>query len=158
MEIKYGLISADSHAAFEPDSFTSRMSSKWGDRIPRVAAITSQRANQRRLDGFMAGRRRATYAIVPRSWASRFLHGQMRWEEVPRIGLRSAGALKALDIDGVDAEVLFPNPPGGTFTSLATPILRWTSCSAYNDALADWARVSDRYLPLVILPYLNDPK
>ena len=29
---------------------------------------------------------------------------------------------------------------------------------AYNDALSEWARVSDRYLPLAILPYLSDPK
>ena len=37
MEIKFGLISADSHAAFARDDFTSRMSvSKWGDRIPHV--------------------------------------------------------------------------------------------------------------------------
>jgi hypothetical protein len=39
MEIKFGLISADSHAAFHRDDFTSRMSaSKWGDRIPHVAS------------------------------------------------------------------------------------------------------------------------
>ena len=38
MEIRFGLISADSHAAFSRDDFTSRMSaSKWGDRIPHVA-------------------------------------------------------------------------------------------------------------------------
>jgi hypothetical protein len=37
VEIKYGLISADSHAAFDRDDFTSRMSvAKWGDKIPRV--------------------------------------------------------------------------------------------------------------------------
>ena len=37
MEIKYGLISADSHAAFDRDDFVRRMSvSKWQDRIPRV--------------------------------------------------------------------------------------------------------------------------
>jgi hypothetical protein len=37
MEIKYGLISADSHAAFDRDDFIRRMSvSKWQDRIPRV--------------------------------------------------------------------------------------------------------------------------
>ncbi|MCH6553711.1 MAG: hypothetical protein IH793_06085 [Acidobacteria bacterium] len=35
MEIRYGRISADSHAAFDRDDFTSRMSAgKWGDRIP----------------------------------------------------------------------------------------------------------------------------
>src|SRR5207253_5112867 len=40
MEIKYELISADSHAAFDRDDFTRRMSvSKWQDRIPRVLEV-----------------------------------------------------------------------------------------------------------------------
>src|ERR1044071_1900238 len=39
MEVKFGLISADSHAGFDRDDFTSRMSaSKWGDKIPHVAS------------------------------------------------------------------------------------------------------------------------
>src|SRR3954447_14427258 len=37
MEIKFGLISADSHAGFDRDDFTSRMSTKWGDKVPHVA-------------------------------------------------------------------------------------------------------------------------
>jgi hypothetical protein len=37
MEIKYGLISCDSHAQVDKDAFTSRMSkAKWGDAIPHV--------------------------------------------------------------------------------------------------------------------------
>ena len=37
MEIKYGLISCDSHAQPDKDAFTSRMSkAKWGDAIPHL--------------------------------------------------------------------------------------------------------------------------
>ena len=40
MDLTYGLISADSHAAFAPDTYTSRMSAKkWGDLIPRVVEV-----------------------------------------------------------------------------------------------------------------------
>jgi len=40
MEIKYGLISADSHAAFNRDDFIRRMSvSRWQDRIPRIVEV-----------------------------------------------------------------------------------------------------------------------
>jgi hypothetical protein len=43
MEIKYGLISADSHAAFNRDDFVSRMPvKKWGDLIPHVATTQKQ--------------------------------------------------------------------------------------------------------------------
>ena len=39
MELKFGLISADSHVAFDRNAFTSRMSrTKWGDKIPHVAS------------------------------------------------------------------------------------------------------------------------
>ena len=39
LELKYGLISADSHVAFDRNAFTDRMSrQKWGNRIPHVAS------------------------------------------------------------------------------------------------------------------------
>ena len=37
MEIKHKLISADSHAGFDRDDFTKRMSAtKWGEHIPQI--------------------------------------------------------------------------------------------------------------------------
>src|SRR5882724_3762172 len=43
MEIKYGLISCDSHAQPDKDAFTSRMSkAKWGDAIPHLAETTDK--------------------------------------------------------------------------------------------------------------------
>jgi predicted TIM-barrel fold metal-dependent hydrolase len=65
--------------------------------------------------------------------------------------------LKALDIDGVDAEVLFPNPPGGNYYSYGDPEFELDAVRAYNDILADWTRVSDRYWPLAALPLLQSP-
>ena len=46
MQIKFGLISCDSHAQEHPQAWTSRMSkSKWGDRIPRVVETTDPAAS-----------------------------------------------------------------------------------------------------------------
>lgn len=43
MDIRYGLISADSHVVTGKDAFVSRMSkSKWGDRIPQVIEVESK--------------------------------------------------------------------------------------------------------------------
>jgi len=81
-----------------------------------------------------------------------------RWEEVPRTAYDPRERLKALDADGVDAEVLFPNPPGGTFFEFGDPDFELDVVQAYNDALGEWARASDRYLPLAIVAYLSDPK
>jgi uncharacterized protein len=80
------------------------------------------------------------------------------WEEVPALAFDPIERLKALDIDGVDAEVLFPNPPGGSYYEYGDPEFELACVETYNDVLADWRRASDRYLPLAIMAYLNEPK
>jgi predicted TIM-barrel fold metal-dependent hydrolase len=81
-----------------------------------------------------------------------------RWDEVPRTAYEPRERLKALDTDGVDAEVLFPNPPGGSFFEFGDAEFELAVVRAYNDTLSEWARASDRYLPVAILPYLSDPQ
>ncbi len=158
MEIKYGLISADSHAAFHRDDFTSRMSAdKWGDRIPHVA---SKIENGKRVDGWSIYGEPpdSTVCNCPAVMGDPFPTWPAVWEEVPRNVYDPKERLKALDIDRVDAEVLFPNPPGGSYYEFGDVEFEFAVVQAYNDALADWRRLSDRYLPLAILPYLSDPK
>ncbi len=44
MEIKYGLISSDSHGQLGRDAYTSRMSKeKWGERIPHVIEVRDEK-------------------------------------------------------------------------------------------------------------------
>ena len=44
LEIKFGLISSDSHGQLDKDAYTSRMSkSKWGDRIPHVVEVRDEK-------------------------------------------------------------------------------------------------------------------
>jgi predicted TIM-barrel fold metal-dependent hydrolase len=158
MEIKYGLISADSHAAFDRDAFTSRMSArKWGDRIPHVDGVER---DGKRIDGWRVYGRPPSETVCncPAVMGDPFPTWPKRWEEVPKLAYDPRERLKALDTDRVDAEVLFPNPPGGSFYSFGDIEFEVDVVRAYNDALADWRRISDRYLPLVILPYLSDPK
>src|SRR5262249_26670710 len=55
MQIKHGLISADSHVVTEPDAFLSRMSkAKFGDRIPQIKELEIKGANVERW--FVNGR------------------------------------------------------------------------------------------------------
>ena len=64
--------------------------------------------------------------------------------------------LKALDRDGVDGEVLFPNDPVQSATFFQGDAEFELACvQAYNDALAEWRELSDRYVPLAIIPYLS---
>jgi predicted TIM-barrel fold metal-dependent hydrolase len=65
--------------------------------------------------------------------------------------------LKALDDDRVDGEVLYPNGPVSNFAFLQADAEFELACvRAYNDALAEWREVSDRYVPMAIIPYMNE--
>jgi predicted TIM-barrel fold metal-dependent hydrolase len=64
--------------------------------------------------------------------------------------------LEILDRDGVDAEVLFPNPPVQNATFFQGDAELELACvQAYNDAINEWRHASDRYIPLALLPYLS---
>ncbi|HWP57869.1 MAG TPA: amidohydrolase family protein [Candidatus Acidoferrales bacterium] len=157
MEIKYGLISADSHAAFDRDAFTARMSaSRWGERIPQVVEI--ERAGAR-LDRWRVYGKIADNSVCncPALMGEPFPTYPDRWEQVPKTAYDPRARLSALDTDGVDAEVLFPNPPGGTFFEFGDAAFELDVVRAYNDALGEWTRASDRYWPLAIVPYLSPP-
>jgi predicted TIM-barrel fold metal-dependent hydrolase len=158
MEIKFGLISADSHAAFHRDDFTSRMSaSKWGDRIPHVA---SRQEDGKRVDGWSIYGQppRGDVCNCPAVMGDPFPTWPKIWEEVPATAFDPIERLKPLDIDGVDGEVLFPNPPGGSYYEYGDPEFELACIQTYNDILADWRRASDRYLPVAAMPYLSDPR
>ncbi len=157
MNIEHGLISADSHVTFDRDDFTSRMSATtWGDRIPQVVEVE--------IDGRLVHRwsvygkpGRDDVSNCPAVMGEPFPTYPQRWEDVPRTAYDPAERLTALDFDGVDAEVLFPNHPGGSFDQFGDAAFELDAVRAYNDTLSDWARVSDRYLPLALVPYLSGP-
>ncbi|MGH7767256.1 MAG: amidohydrolase family protein [Candidatus Binatia bacterium] len=158
MEIKHKLISADSHAAFAPDTYTSRMSAaKWGEKIPRVVEVEDdgQRVHRWSVYGKVHN---GNVCNCPAVMGEPFPTYPKRWEEVPKTAYEPRERLKALDADGVDAEVLFPNPPGGTFFEFKDREFELDVVRAYHDALGEWVRASDRYLPLAIIPYLSEPK
>jgi len=78
------------------------------------------------------------------------------WGEVPSYVYDPTDRLSALDQDGVDGEVLFPNDPvqSGTFFQ-GNAEFELDCVRAYNDAIAEWREVSDRYVPLAVIPYMS---
>lgn len=81
------------------------------------------------------------------------------WEEVPKSTYVPSERLKAMDMDGVSASVLFPTVAGlaGEFMgTIEDPELEVACCQAYNDYILDeWTKVSDRFIPIAILPIAN---
>jgi predicted TIM-barrel fold metal-dependent hydrolase len=165
MKLKYGLISADSHAQVDKDAFTSRMSkAKFGDKIPHVVETRDKalmaepydHAVERWLvNGQVVDTRGVTNcpAIMPDHFRT---YTPQRWEEVPKSVYDPAARLAILDADGIDAEVLFPNPPVQNATFFQGDAALELGCvQAHNDALGEWQRVSDRFIPLALAPYLS---
>jgi predicted TIM-barrel fold metal-dependent hydrolase len=166
MEIKYGLISCDSHAQVDRDAFTSRMSkAKWGDAIPHLMetdnkehmAVAFERKVERWVvNGELVGNRGACNCPTVMDDPMRKYFPQ-RWEEVPKTVYDPVERLKALDQDRIDAEILFPNDPvQGTTFFQGNADFELDCVRAYNDAIAEWVQVSDRYIPLAIIPYMSE--
>ena len=155
MEIKYGLISSDSHGQLGKDAYTSRMSkAKWGGRIPHVVEVREEKFDYPVERWIVNGEiQEGNVCNCPTAMKTRGYYPQ-RWEEVPLEVYDPASRLKALDRDRVDAEVLFPNGPGGTFL-YGDSEFELACVRAYNDALAEYRRVSDRFIPLAVIPYLS---
>jgi predicted TIM-barrel fold metal-dependent hydrolase len=75
------------------------------------------------------------------------------------VGTAPLERAKALDEDKVDGEVLYPNNPVSNFAFLQADAEYELACvQAYNDAIVEWYEISDRYIPLAIIPYMNDIK
>ena len=158
MDIKYGLISSDSHGQLGKDAYTSRMSkSKWGDRIPHIIEVHDDKfqfsVERWVVNGEIQG---GNVCNCPTAMDNRGYYPQ-RWEEVPLEVYDPAHRLKALDRDRVDAEVLFPNGPGGTFF-FGDEEFELACVRAYNDALADFRRTSRRFIPLAVVPFMSPIK
>ncbi|HVA23017.1 MAG TPA: amidohydrolase family protein [Chloroflexota bacterium] len=155
MDVKYGLMSCDSHAQLGRDAFTSRMSeARWGDLIPRVVEVEEEGELVHRWS--VNGRVQAGAVVNCPALMHEQRYYPKRWEEVPEKAYVPAKRLAALDEDRVDAEVLFPNTPvqGGSF-GIADAALELACVEAYNDAMAEYAQVSERYIPLALIPYLS---
>ena len=133
----YGLVSADSHVNEPRDLWTSRVAARFRDRVPRVESFE-------RGDGWVVEgvanpmpMRRATSAGLG-VWAGEG-GPWMRWEEVHASSWRPEFRLREQDLDGVDAEVLFPDPTlylsivGSRDAEFQLALVR-----AYNDWLSEY--------------------
>lgn len=155
MEIKFGLISSDSHGQLGRDAYLKRMSNaQWGERIPHVIEVCDDKykfpVERWVVNGEIQG---SNVCNCPTAMPNRSYYPQ-RWEEVPPEVYEPGQRLKALDRDRIDAEVLFPNGPGGTFF-YDDADFELACVRAYNDALAEFRQVSDRFIPLAAIPFMS---
>ena len=158
MEIKHKLVSADSHAGFDRDDFTKRMSaSKWGERIPHIVETNK---NGKRVDRWSVyGEPKSNdIANCPALMGEPFPTYPKLYEEIPKAYHDPLARLAMLDADGVDAEVLFPNPPGELTSSPAMSSSSSTWCVPIMTFLLSGIALATAICHWRAVPYLSSPE
>lgn len=166
MRVKFGVFCADSHGQLHRNAFVARMSArKFGDAIPQVRetwdpAHKADPGDEPVERWFINGKVGETRGVsnCPAAMGDPLRRRQpQRWEEVPKGVYDPLARLAMRAADGVDGEVLFPNPPvqGATFFH-GDAEFEAACVRAYNDAMAeDWRDVCDHFVPIALLPYLG---
>jgi predicted TIM-barrel fold metal-dependent hydrolase len=152
-ELGIKVIDVDTHVVEHYDLWTSRVSvQKYGDRVPHV--VTDDDGSE----WWQAGdvRFQAAASTAAAGWSDYPPRFATRLEDVDRRIWDPAGRLELMDEYGVHAAVLYPNVSGfgaGNFTKLGDMQLALLLLQAYNDYLAGWREISDRYIPVMAVPF-----
>jgi uncharacterized protein len=148
------IIDTDTHVVEHPDLWTSRVSGKWGERVPHVrwdadAGEEAWFTGDIRL-GAVGGPAMAGWHEYPpdhpRRWADA---DPTAWDPAKRLGV--------MDDYGIHAQVLYPNVAvfgAKDLLGMGDHELQLRCTEAYNDFLTDWAAVAPgRYIPVASLPF-----
>jgi predicted TIM-barrel fold metal-dependent hydrolase len=153
--MQYRVISTDDHLQETPDTYTSRMSKKWGSKIPQLRPNGDGTESwyvydeQKRIGGAVA----TVHGVMP----DRAIPPE-RWADVPLKAYVAAERIKAMDEDGVDVHTFFGNVAGvagNTFSdSRFDEGFRLEAIQAFNDYQID--EYADpfpgRFITLAIAP------
>jgi predicted TIM-barrel fold metal-dependent hydrolase len=145
------VIDADSHINSPPDLWQKRVPERYRDRAPKMVDMGG-------YDGWTMEGRPPT-PLVSLSWAAgksaeELAKRQIRFADQDRGCWDPVARLRAMDTDGIDAQVLY----GDGAMQLRDPELRTVCVRAYNDFLAEFvAAAPERYLGLGIAP-VHDPE
>ncbi len=149
--MEYRIIDADAHVNSPRDLYASRVPQRFRERAPRIVSLDDWDAWQ--VDGgpptplTVLG---SAAGKTPEQLAERKL---IRFEEM-RPGCHDPKArLADLDLDGIDAQVLYGDGAAGA----RDPELSIVLVRAYNDWLAEFCAVApERYVGLAVVP-THDP-
>ena len=146
----YRLISGDSHVNEPPDLFVSRVPAALRDRVPRIERFPEGDAWI--IEGARDPITFGMNACAGQEPGER--RGWVRFEDIRPGGYNPAARLEEMDVDGVDAEVLYPTPRlCQGIVANPDADLHLAMVRAYNDWLSDYvAHAPERFGGLVLLP------
>ena len=149
----YSLVSADSHINEPPDLWTSVADAELGQVVPQV--IATERGDAWIVSPELRPRPVGTSAqagVNPED----YLKEPVTYRTMRRGSFDPVARLEDMDVDGVDAEVLYPGI-GRALQQCATAEVRAFCARAYNDWIAGFQSSDpDRLIGLAILAPLDD--
>ncbi|HEB88092.1 MAG TPA: amidohydrolase [Deltaproteobacteria bacterium] len=149
---RHRVIDIDTHVTEPPDVFTSRVASKWKDRVPHVV-------NRDGLDLWVIGDQvigmPGAYSMAGHDDSPpNFVSG---YSEIPASMIEPEARLAFMDEERIYANVLYPNIGGfgaAGFLKLGERQLMLECVRAYNDFLFEWASADPRRLvPVMSTPF-----
>ncbi|MCA9511701.1 MAG: amidohydrolase family protein [Myxococcota bacterium] len=149
---RFQVIDIDTHLTEPPDTWTARLASKYGDRIPHIRQIDGK-------DLWFAGDQPVgmpgAYSMAGHDGTPpEFRSG---YAEIPKAMYDAKARLAFMDEEKIHAQVLYPNVGGfgsGGFRKLGDPQLMLDCVSAYNDFLVDWCSADPhRLLGVAAMPF-----
>jgi predicted TIM-barrel fold metal-dependent hydrolase len=152
MGFEYKRIDVDTHCQEKPNTWTSRMSkSKWGDRIPQIREVDGKEMWLADGRPMSRGGLASCHGLMPDR-----LTLPTRWADVPSMIYTAEGRIKAMDMDGISAQVLFSNtsgPAGNAFIG-KDPEFEKACTRSYNDYVTEefYCVEPKRFIPLALLP------
>jgi predicted TIM-barrel fold metal-dependent hydrolase len=132
----YRLVDADSHINEPPDLWTSRVSAKFKDRAPRMEHF--EQGDAWVLEGVTDPINFGSNAAAGVPLAER--SAWVRWEDIRPGGYDPKARLLEMDVDLVDAAVLYPTPRiSHLMIANPDPEFHLAMIRAYNDWLSEYA-------------------
>ncbi len=153
-EPRYTFIDADTHVTEARDVWTSRVPSKWKDRVPRVERDPATNSDI----WYIGDRRMAPVGITAvAGWPEPIPKHPPRYEDAHPGAYDAKARLQYMDETGVWAQVLYPNIGGfgsQLFLGLDDAELKLACVRAYNDFLIDWIEPDPRrFVPIMATPF-----
>ncbi len=146
-------IDADTHITEPSDLWTSRVSSKWGDRVPHV------RQDDQGTNAWFVGDEKVANAPSGAfaGWKGKFPSSPPTYEGAYPASFDVHERLKLMDETGIYTQVLYPNVAGFAsqwFLSLGDPELMLECVRAWNDFQIDWMSAApERFVANISIPF-----
>ncbi|HPG26414.1 MAG TPA: amidohydrolase family protein [Myxococcota bacterium] len=149
---RHRAIDTDTHVTEPPDTWTSRVASKWGDAIPHIERVDGR--DLWIIGGDVAG---GPGMVTAAGFDGTIPETRLTFDECPPASYDATARLAMMDEERIFAQVLYPNTGGfgsQAFLKLKDPDLMLACVRAYNDFLVEWCSADpNRLVPVMASPF-----